>query len=62
MSQTEIGLVLALCFVLCAGAVLMLMAEIARDHPQGGAVAARPPVTTWVPPAAQRRTRGRHRR
>lgn len=62
MSQTEIGLVLALCFVLCAGAVLMLMAEIAREHPQGGAVAVRPLATTWTPPVARRRTRGRHRR
>lgn len=62
MSQTEIGLVLALCFVLCAGAVLMLMAEIAREHPQGGTVAARPPVTTWTPPVSPAKYVGRHRR
>lgn len=58
----EIGFILAVCFVACAGAVLMLMAEIARDHPQGGTVAARSLATTRTAPAARPGSTGRHRR
>lgn len=68
MTQLEVGLVLALVFVACAGAVLLLMEEISRDHQQGGRVLAKPPAgwtaTCAVPPAPRRRleARGRHRR
>lgn len=67
-----IGLVFAVVFVATAGAVLMLMAEIARDTPQGGTTAVRIPAYAGVapaipppatrPPTPRQRGTGRHRK
>jgi hypothetical protein len=61
MTQAMVGLVLTATFVACFAAVLGLMAEIARDVPQGGHVAV---GSGYVPAPIPRSPRyvGRHRR
>lgn len=71
MNPNVIGLVFAVLLAGTAAAVLTLMADIARDTPQGGRTAV--PVMTYagsaspVPPAPRReavpaRSTGRHRK
>lgn len=63
--MTLAGLVLTACFVGCASVVLMAFADVARDTPQGGAVAVRDSRLVLTPigrPAAPVRYVGRHRR
>ncbi len=68
MSQDVVGFVLALAFVVCAGAVLMLMDDISRDTPQGGRTAVkvtyatRPATCVPARTVATHRRGGRHRR
>lgn len=68
MDPNLIGAVLATCLVLCVGAVLMLMAQIAEDTPQGGSTAVRVvsyaarPATCVPARTVATRSRGRHRK